>query len=88
MASATSANHATSVAKMLVSNVVAAVVPFGISVGVATTLVSHVAVRRSSERRCVAALERSDPVSKHRRGSHRNHGSCRNHLNGSDESVV
>lgn len=59
MASATSANHATSVAKMLVSNVVAAVVPFGISVGVATTLVSHVAVRRSSERRCVAALERS-----------------------------
>ncbi|OGM48077.1 hypothetical protein ABOM_002895 [Aspergillus bombycis] len=56
MASATTANHATSVAELLVSSVVAAVAHFGISAGAATTLVSDIAVRRSSERRVVAAL--------------------------------
>ncbi|KNG86666.1 hypothetical protein ANOM_005680 [Aspergillus nomiae NRRL 13137] len=48
MASATTANHAMSVAKMRVSHVVAAVVYFGTSAGVATTLVSDIAVRRDT----------------------------------------
>ncbi|KAB8240368.1 hypothetical protein BDV35DRAFT_385901 [Aspergillus flavus] len=48
MASATTANHAMSVAEMRVSHVVAAVVYFGTSAGVATTLVSDIAVRRGT----------------------------------------